>query len=473
MQFLLFFLLCGGCPVNYTIILRDTDIDDRLTRPLPSERSNFYPFSLLHPSFELRCGALRLFEKTRRRFPKARFLVAAAAPERETHLDSFVRRFGGKFGVEKLSLAAGAREADDKSDVVLAIAGNAYLPEAAWIGLQAEIDRRASAGSAGALAFHDANGVVLVLALWGKLAREAAWSDILAPSSALYSEAERTPLHTEARALRYLWDALALQTAALEDDARFFTDYERLDAGLSQRNGVFALDAEKVMVGVGAHIAPCVVLDASKGAIIIGENVEIQPHAFIVGPCYIGDNALVKAGARLYEGVSLGERSKVAGELKNTVLQGFANKQHDGCLGYSFIGEWVNLGAGTEVSDLKNNYGVVRAQFSHDKTLEISSGMTSLGLLAGDHTKTAINSSLTTGTVIGVSANVFDPAPQKYIASFAWGGGLASAQFEIEKALSLARAVMARRNQTLTPEEETLLRREFDRAMVEGLVAAK
>jgi UDP-N-acetylglucosamine diphosphorylase / glucose-1-phosphate thymidylyltransferase / UDP-N-acetylgalactosamine diphosphorylase / glucosamine-1-phosphate N-acetyltransferase / galactosamine-1-phosphate N-acetyltransferase len=284
--------------------------------------------------------------------------------------------------------------------------------------------------------------------------------EICALQGASFANATHCEIH-EVHIITHLWDALKYSAKAIEDDAEFFTmnGHEQTRA----LQGVYALNAGNLSMGENVQIAPCVVIDARKGAVLIASNVEIQPHVSIVGPCYLGDNVLVKAGTRLYEGTSLGEYSKVAGEIKNTIFQGFGNKQHEGCLGYSFISEWVNLGAGTDVSDLKNNYGTIRVRFSPDKIHEISTGTTSLGLLAGDHTKSAINTSFNTGTVTGIGANVFEAKPDKYVCSFSWGGQPDSPLFDEEKAIDLARTVMSRRKRVLTPEEEHLLREEFHR----------
>ncbi len=425
--------------------------------------SNLYPFNILHPSFEVRCGALRLFEKVQARFPASNLVFHAEAPERALHLASFRARFG-----------FGETTSPENTANILVLDGNVIMDEMLTKTLKASWKQTSQHLSTNAILRFTNNGTPFAAYIpedalpkdtlpEGSIT-QGQMQDIANFDSTIYQNAIHVAI-PEIKQIRYLWDALAYNAAAIEEDAQLLqTSTQAASTPFSQvlsAPGVFALNTENILVSEGVQIAPCVVLDARKGAIILGRNVEIQPHVSIVGPCFVGDDVLIKAGTRIYEGTSLGAASKVSGEIKNTIFQGFGNKQHDGCLGYSFIGEWVNLGAGTDVSDLKNNYSTIRVRFSPDKAQEISTGKTSLGLLAGDHTKSAINTSFNTGTVTGVSANVFDGAPDKYVASFSWGGQPDSPLFDEEKAIELARTVMSRRKRELLPEEEALLRREY------------
>ncbi len=202
-------------------------------------------------------------------------------------------------------------------------------------------------------------------------------------------------------------------------------------------------------------------LDASQGPIIIGNNVQIMPQATILGPAYIGDNSVIKIGAKLYQNVSIGESCRVGGEVKNSIFQSYANKQHDGFVGDSFLSEWVNLGADTNTSNLKNTYSQIKITIENE---EINTGMVFLGLQCGDHTKSGINSMFNTGTVCGISAMLVDEwYQQKFIPSFIWGGGKNSTIYKIEKAIESARIVMQRRGKILTFEEEQLMRKEYKR----------
>ena len=215
--------------------------------------------------------------------------------------------------------------------------------------------------------------------------------------------------------------------------------------------GVFTIHPEKIFIAKSASIAPTVVLDASKGSIVIEEGVTIQPHTSVFGPVVICKNSLIKAGAKIYGGTTIGAHSKVGGEIENSIIQGFSNKQHDGYLGHSFIGEWCNLGAGTNTSDLRNDYGNVSVKIEGES---FDTGMMFVGLMMGDHSKSAIGTQFNTGTAIGAHCNIFGAGfPPRWIPSFSWGGAQKVMKYDVEKALAVAKVVMARRGKVLTKTE--------------------
>lgn len=223
--------------------------------------------------------------------------------------------------------------------------------------------------------------------------------------------------------------------------------------------GVHYLEAAQIYVAPSARIQPGVVLDASAGPIVIDEGAQILANAVLQGPCYIGPGSMVKIAAKLYHGTSVGPRCKVGGEVEETIFQGYSNKQHDGFLGHAFVGEWCNFGADTNNSDLKNNYGTVSI-WCEGKMHDTDSLF--VGLLMGDHSKTGINSMLNTGTVVGVSCNLFGAAlPPRFVPSFSWGGAGGLSEYRLEKALETAQRVMERRDRALTQAEAGLLRHIF------------
>jgi UDP-N-acetylglucosamine diphosphorylase/glucosamine-1-phosphate N-acetyltransferase len=201
--------------------------------------------------------------------------------------------------------------------------------------------------------------------------------------------------------------------------------------------------AASILLGEDVRLSPGVVLDASRGPILLERGVTVEPLAVLAGPLVVGAGSLVRSGARIYPGTSIGPKSKVGGEIEDAIVLGHSNKQHDGFLGHAYVGEWVNLGAGTTVSDLKNNYGAVRVQVD-DR--EEETGERFVGLFAADHVKTGIQSMLNTGTVIGFAANVFGAGfPPKHVPSFAWGGAGGFGTHDLERAVETATVVMARR----------------------------
>jgi UDP-N-acetylglucosamine diphosphorylase/glucosamine-1-phosphate N-acetyltransferase len=184
-----------------------------------------------------------------------------------------------------------------------------------------------------------------------------------------------------------------------------------------------------------------------------------MPQSTIYGSCYIGCNTTIKVGAKIFSKTSIGPWCKVGGENENAIIQSYSNKQHDGYLGHSYLCEWVNIGAGSNTSDLKNTYGNIKVQL---REKEINTERMFMGLLCGDHTKSAINTAFTTGTTAGICGIlVADGFLPNVIPSFAWRGTKGCSQYKIDKALETAQIVMQRRNKKLLPEEIELIEQEY------------
>jgi UDP-N-acetylglucosamine diphosphorylase/glucosamine-1-phosphate N-acetyltransferase len=246
-----------------------------------------------------------------------------------------------------------------------------------------------------------------------------------------------------------LWDMIHFNPQAIEIDIRNNKDLKNFNS--KNFPGVFWMNEEQLFIGKNVSIAPSVVLDATKGSIVIDDGVTIQPHVSITGPVFIGKNSLIKAGAKIFGGTSIGHFSKIGGEIENSIVQGYSNKQHDGYLGHSYIGEWCNLGAGTNTSDLRNDYGNISVKIEGEV---IDTGLMFVGLLMGDHSKSAIGTQFNTGTAVGVHCNVFGAGfPPKWIPNFSWGGAQKIMKQDKEKALEVAKIVMERRGKKLTEIE--------------------
>lgn len=218
--------------------------------------------------------------------------------------------------------------------------------------------------------------------------------------------------------------------------------------------GAHLVEARAIHIGEGCRIRAGAVLDASLGPVFIGANVIVHPCAVIQGPCFIGDGCVIQPGASIRSGCSIGMVCKVGGEVEGTIFHGYSNKQHDGFIGHSYVGEWVNLGADTVGSDLKNTYGPVRVPINGRP---VDTGETFVGAFIGDHTKTAIRTTLPTGCVIGYGCNIatssFVPT---FVPSFSWLTDKGRQGNDAQKALAVARTVMSRRNRTCTPAEAAL-----------------
>ena len=265
----------------------------------------------------------------------------------------------------------------------------------------------------------------------------------------------------DAYVIHYPWDLIS------NNGKQIISDYNLLTSkvvGSKMKGKVYAgahlINEDKIFISEGAKIKPGVVLDAEEGPIYIGKDVKIFPNAVIEGPAFIGNKSAIKIGAKIYENTSIGEVCKVGGEVEESIIHSYSNKQHDGFLGHAYLGMWVNLGADTNNSDLKNNYGSVKVIINGE---QVDSGSMFVGLTMGDHSKAAINTMFNTGTVVGVSSNIFGAGfPKKYVPSFAWGGSDSTTSYDVEKALDVARKVMARRNIKLTDVEERIFRYIFD-----------
>jgi len=242
--------------------------------------------------------------------------------------------------------------------------------------------------------------------------------------------------------IEYPWDLIDANGAQLAADFSANCTPGKFDGKLEE--GVHILNRQNVYTASGSRIYPGTVIDAEAGPVWIDENVRIMPNAVLEGPLYVGKSSVVKIGAKIYENTSIGPVCKVGGEVEETIIHGFSNKQHDGFLGHSYLAEWINIGADTNNSDLKNNYGEITVSLYGER---LSTGKKFLGLIMGDHSKTAINTMFNTGTVVGVNCNIYGAGfPPTFIPSFSWGGSSGLREYNFEKAVEVAKIVMARRN---------------------------
>lgn len=258
--------------------------------------------------------------------------------------------------------------------------------------------------------------------------------------------------------LQRVWDIFALNGQAITEDFALLTqgrDSQELPAYVT------AIQPENIFVEPGARIYPCII-NASAGPVYIGEDAEIMDGCVIRGPLALGAHATLKMGAKIYGTTTIGPDCKVGGEISNVVFFANSNKGHDGFLGNAVIGEWCNLGADTNCSNLKNNYDEVKI-WSEYQNKSVKTGLQFCGLLMGDHSKCGINTMFNTGTVAGVSCNIYGGGfPDKFIPSFSWGGSEGMTTYQVEKALDTANRMMARRNKSLSDAEIEILHHIFE-----------
>jgi UDP-N-acetylglucosamine diphosphorylase/glucosamine-1-phosphate N-acetyltransferase len=242
-------------------------------------------------------------------------------------------------------------------------------------------------------------------------------------------------------------------------------DFELLTQGrtsqeLSSTNGLLG-NREDVFIEEGAQVEFST-LNTRTGKIYIGKNAEVMEGCHLRGPIALCEESKFNLGAKIYGATTVGPFSKVGGEVSNIIIFGYTNKGHDGFVGNSVIGEWCNLGADTNSSNLKNNYGHVKLWSYRTKAFE-DTGLQFAGLIMGDHSKTAINTQLNTGTVIGVASNIFKEGfPPNLIENFSWGGFKDDEQFKLDKAYEVAEKVMARRKIALTDDDKAIFKYIFD-----------
>ncbi len=258
----------------------------------------------------------------------------------------------------------------------------------------------------------------------------------------------------QGRILSAPWDLMARNADQLREDIpNFFPGY-----AADELAGCHILGDGLLSLGAGVVVEPGSVFDVRGGPIRLSDGVVVRSHTRLEGPAYVGPDSTVLGGS-LSE-ISIGPVCKVRGEVESTIILGYTNKGHDGFLGHAYVGRWVNLGAFTTNSDLKNNYGPIRvggAQGPRD------TGLMKVGCFLGDHVKTGIGTLLNTGTVVGAGSNLFgDRMPPTYVPPFSWGSGVELAEFRLDKFLEVATRAMSRRGMKLEEGMEAVLRRAWE-----------
>jgi UDP-N-acetylglucosamine diphosphorylase/glucosamine-1-phosphate N-acetyltransferase len=254
------------------------------------------------------------------------------------------------------------------------------------------------------------------------------------------------------------WDIFSKNDAAIREDFEILTE-GRKSKQIPQ--SVNVISPENIFIEEGAKLE-FVTLNASTGPIYIGKNAEIMEGSVIRGPFALCEGAVVKMAAKIYGATTVGPHSRIGGEVNNSVLFSYSNKGHDGFLGNSVLGEWCNIGADSNNSNLKNNYEEVRL-WSYETEGFAKTGLQFCGLMMGDHSKCGINTMFNTGTVVGVSANIFGSGfPRNFVPSFSWGGASGFATYITKKAFETARLVMGRRNVEFDEKEAAILEHVFE-----------
>ena len=258
--------------------------------------------------------------------------------------------------------------------------------------------------------------------------------------------------------IKHSWDLFSFNGEALESDFDLITE-GRESAPIPDT--VHCMNKDRIFLEEDVEIE-IGVLNANKGAIYIGKHAQVMEGSMIRGPFAMGEHSVVKMGTKVYGPTTLGPKCKIGGEVNNAIFSGFCSKGHDGYLGNAVIGEWCNIGADSNNSNLKNNYANVKIwEYSAERFVD--TGLQFCGLIMGDHSKCGINTMFNTGTVIGVSANIYGSNfPRNFIPSFSWGGAAGLTTYALSKAFETAELVIDRKHEDFTEEDKKIMKHIFD-----------
>ena len=343
-----------------------------------NKAGNLAPLSFARPVYDLVCGMTMLRKKIERTFEGTRISLHT-----RPYLHDHVTYRNSEYIVNKVA----------SSDTCLFINGRVMLP--------INFKKIIKLDSPGDVVFVS-KGQVVAAKVTGKNLEfiKTKISDVLTLETFEGIQTEEV----DVQFYEYPWDFIRYHSGEM------YRDYSQLFAGITDKRiraeigaGVHLVNEKDIFIDEGAIVKPGVVIDASSGPIVIGKNTVIESNAVIMGPVYIGRSSRVRPLSVIYDNTSIGNVCKVGGEVEFSIIQSYSNKQHQGFLGHAYLGSWVNLGADTNCSDLKNNYSTVRAQTNSQ---EVDTGLQFLGVIMGDHCKTGINTMLNTGTVVGFSSNV-------------------------------------------------------------------
>ena len=390
-----------------------------------STYENFYPFSLVRPVFELRCGATSLSEKLRRNFPS----LDVAYSTRSYLTDTFQAKVGSA-QVNNLPVL------DD----------DLFIANGRWLCINTQITAE------GPEEVGVKEGSIVYVRAQQETVRKYLGQDL---SEFLNTVLEVLPKKAvEEELVSYCWDIVHHNSDALVADFQILGQ-AGVHGKMHDLSCVYG-DESQVFVASEAVIQPMVVLDSTEGPIIIEDGATIIPHSRIEGPCFIGQDTQI-VGGKIREGCSIGPVCRVGGEVEESIIHGYSNKYHDGFLGHAYVGEWVNLGAMTTNSDLKNDYSTVEVKLNGQL---IDTNDTKVGSFIGDHTKTSIGTLFNTGSIVGMMTNILggNEILPKTIPSFClFANGKTFKGFGLRKFLQTAETAMGRRKVPLTEAEKQML----------------
>ncbi|MEO0114867.1 MAG: putative sugar nucleotidyl transferase [candidate division WOR-3 bacterium] len=383
---------------------------------------NLLPLVLTRPVFELRCGNFTILERIQRFYPNEEVVLLV-----RDHLVAITKEKNPQYKVQDLK-----SKIPDSDKPLLFLSARSLLEAEIPVAGDEEL-------------FITPKTQTTQPEVIGFRIKPKGLKFPIAPKTIAKSKLK--PREIKAKSIKFLWDLIALNVEFLKKDF----PGGQVKGTLEPRAIIYG-DLSRLYLEAESKVEPGVILNLHAGPIYLDRGATIRPLSLVEGPCYIGKNTIIDS-AKIRPNCSFGENCRIGGEVEASIFQGFSNKHHDGFLGHSYIGEWVNIGAGTSNSDLRNDYGSVKVTLGKQV---IDSGSVKLGCFIGDHTKIAIGTLINTGTVIGIFANVFFPGlTPKTVPSFSWGG---KKRWKIDEVLKTAKAMMARRNVLLTKNYEKLIR---------------
>lgn len=394
----------------------------------------FLPLTHLRPVFLMRAGLLPLYKRPERFFSGAKICLAA-----RHHL-------AGLISEQVRDLPVNIIKREEQADVLFLSGRVRDYGDLPKLVKESRISTAFKNGP-------DTIGVLFKRDSLGSVPPLATQDEYMA---AFKDPANNFPECKTAAALyAHPWDLVNDIESEIASDFAYLKPNFPVPQGVRVHQGASMLNENEIFFGAGVEVCPGSIINASHGPVYIGDNTRIEPQAAIFGPCFIGPNSVVVAGKIV--GSSIGHTCRVGGEVEECIFQSYVNKYHAGFIGHSYVGSWVNFGAMTTNSDLKNNYSNIRVSLNGES---IDTGSIKVGSFIGDHTKFGIGTLLNTGINIGVCCNVYGGGliADKEVASFQWGNSAGYVPYKIEKALETVRRTMERRTVALsTAEEEALV----------------
>ncbi len=395
-----------------------------------SSWDQFLPLTFTRAYFDLRCGILKLRQKITRFYPEAeKYLLLR---------EEFQQLYSSRYHEYKINTF-------DEGEYLF-INGRLFFDEQ----MKAEVDSL----TPGTGLF---NADVCIAARIRVVQKRDISTEQL---NEIFSKIKK--IDTKIQPIQYVWELVAKNESEITLDYKYLVKNK---INHHMQDGTFHLmKSSEIFFGENVTVEPGVVLDATDGPIMIDDNAQIMANAVIKGPVYVGKGSTIKVGAKIYEGTSIGKVCKVGGEVEGTIFQAFSNKQHEGFLGHSYIGEWVNIGADTNNSDLKNDYNHVKVFYYPQRNFK-DSGSQFFGAVFADHIKTGINTTFNTGIVIGVGCNLYSSLLfSGFIPSFSIGSANRMGEYHLKKMLQTAEIVKSRRGIELTEDEKKILENCYERS---------